>query len=61
MKIFSKDNVRFVFKTDLLIGNEIAQTLPKHLGDNFWNNIAVVVDKGDYENNNYVIIYFSLI
>lgn len=54
MKNFSKDNVRFVFKTELLIGNEIAQDLPKHLGDNSWSNIGVVVDKGVYENNNYV-------
>ena len=55
MKLFTKENIRFVTKTEMLIGEEIAQNLPQHLMDNLWQRVGVVVDKGVYENNQYIL------
>jgi len=55
VKLFTKENIRFVTKTEMLIGEEIAQNLPQHLMDNLWQRVGVVVDKGVYENNQYIL------
>lgn len=54
MKNYLEEKIRFVIKTEMLIGDEIARDLPKHLKSYFWNEIGLVVDKGLYENNIYV-------
>jgi len=53
MKDYLKENIRFIMKTELLVGNGIAQDLPKQLQSRSWEKIGLVVDKGLYDNNDY--------
>ena len=50
---FLKDNIRFVMKTELLVGDGIAKDLSMYLKNNQWNKIGVIVDDGLFENNTY--------
>ncbi len=54
MRDYLKEKIRFVMRTEILIGDGIAKDLPKHLRENCWNKIGLVVDKGLYEKNDYV-------
>ncbi len=53
MKDYSKEKMRFVMKTELLIGDGIAKDLATYLKDNQWCKIGLVVDGGLFENNTY--------
>ena len=53
MKDYLKEQMRFVVKTELFIGNESARDLPTKLKDKQWNKIGLVVDQGLYKNNSY--------
>jgi len=55
MKDYSKENIRFIMRTEMLVGEGIAKDLSKHLKVNAWNKIGLVIDKGLFENNQYVI------
>jgi len=54
MKNFVSENIKFVFKTEMHSGDGIARDLSKHLKNNSWSKIGLVIDKGLYENSAYV-------
>ena len=53
MKDYLAENIRFVMKTELLIGDGIARELPVHLKSRSWRRIGLVIDKGLYDGNAY--------
>ena len=53
MKDYLKENIRFVMRTELLVGNGIAGELPGQLKSHSWDKIGLVIDKGLYDVNNY--------
>lgn len=54
MKDYLRENVRFIVRTEMLVGNEIAKELPNRLKDLELNRAGLVIDNGLYENNTYV-------
>ena len=54
MKDYKKENIRFVMKTELVVGEGSAKGLPELLKTNGWERIGLVIDKGLYDNNNYI-------
>ncbi len=61
MKDYLTEKIRFVMKTELIVGEGSATGLPEQLKANSWNRIGLVVDKGLYDNNNYVKEIISLL
>ncbi|KAF0135220.1 MAG: alcohol dehydrogenase [Candidatus Saganbacteria bacterium] len=55
MKDFSNENIRFVMKTEMLVGDGITKDLSKHLKANSWGKVGLVIDKGLFEKNQYVV------
>ncbi len=53
MKDYQIENIRFVMKTELLVGKGIAGELPAQLKSHSWGRIGLVIDKGLYDGNNY--------
>ena len=53
MKDYLKENIRFIMKTEMLIGDGIAKTMPEQLKNKKWFKIGLVIDNGLYENNSY--------
>lgn len=53
MRNFLNEDIRFIMKTEMQIGDGITTRLPEFLKSNGWDKIGVVVDKGLFENNNH--------
>ena len=53
MKDYLKENIRFVMKTELILGDGSAKQLPAHLKSRSWGRIGLVIDRGLYDGNNY--------
>jgi len=53
MKDYLKENINFVMRTKLILCNGASKELSKHLLENSWDRIGLVVDKNLYENNLY--------
>lgn len=55
MKDYLKDDIRFILRTEMKVGDGIASQLVDNLKKNGWTRIGVVVDQGLYENNDYAV------
>lgn len=55
MKDFLTEDIRFILRTEMKVGDGISEQLSGHLKDNGWTRAGVVVDKGLYENNDYAV------
>ena len=53
MKDYLKENIRFVMKTELIVGDGSARELPSHLKSRSCGRIGLVIDRGLYDGNNY--------
>ncbi|HOE16856.1 MAG TPA: iron-containing alcohol dehydrogenase [Syntrophorhabdaceae bacterium] len=53
MKDYLRENIRFIVRTEMLVGNEIAKELPNRLKDLEMGRAGLVIDSGLYENNSY--------
>jgi alcohol dehydrogenase len=53
MKDYTQETVRFVMKTEMLVGQGAAMKLPELLRERSWTKPALVVDKGVLEHNAY--------
>jgi len=53
MKDYLKENIRFVMKTELIVGDGSARELSTHLKSRSWGRIGMVIDKGLYDGNDY--------
>ncbi len=53
MKDHLTEKVRFVMKTETVMGDGIAMELPTQLGAWGWSRIGLVVDRGLYDHNDY--------
>ena len=51
MKKILNKKMRFIVRTEMISGVGIAKELPNYLEGYGFKNIALVVDKGLYENN----------
>ncbi len=54
MKDYLKEDIRFIMRTEMAIGDGIARNLPDRLKASGWNRVGLVVDGGLYKNSNYV-------
>src|SRR3989339_102599 len=54
MKDYLKEKIRFIMRTELISGEGIAFDLPTYLKANKWKNIGLIIDKGLYDNNDYI-------
>jgi alcohol dehydrogenase len=54
MKDFLKENVRFIQRTEMVLGDGVARSLPERLRVFGWSKIGLVVDGGLYKSNEYV-------
>ena len=53
MKDYTREDIRFVMKTEMIVGQGSAKNLPKMLRDRGWPRIAIVVDGGVLKHNPY--------
>ena len=53
MKDYVEENIRFVMKTELIVGDGSARELPAQLKSHSWGKIGLVIDRGLYDGNNY--------
>lgn len=53
MKNYIYENIRFIMRTELHVGSEVAKTLPDRLREMSWNRIGFVVDDGLLQKNDY--------
>jgi alcohol dehydrogenase class IV len=53
MKDYTKEDIRFVMKTEMIVGQGSAKNLPKMLRDRGWPRVAIVVDSGVLKHNPY--------
>ncbi len=54
LKNYLKEEVRFVMRTEQVIGDGIALNLPDHLAANGWRRIGLVLDSGLKQHNPYL-------